>query len=496
MNYQTVAALVEENMKTIFAPGLRNEDAFFGWFWSIASNTTKKYFRKKEKIPADAEPLDELNPSDEPLSDERDVAEEIVRSEEISILRRELSLLSKEYRECTVAYYFDELSCREISEKLGISIEMVKYYLYKTRRILKEGMTMTREYGEKSYRPATFHFNTIFSGSFNREYRNLFDRKLPGNILYSAYYTPMTVGELSVELGVSAVYLEDEIELLKRYDLLTSAGNGKVQTKLCIFTRAYDEEFRHAAEERFTGRLGEILASVKTKLPAIRAINFPGCGMDENRLMWALYFKLIGTGHNHWKDICAVDYPRNLYENAKGVNFAVDYDEYDSRYASNAFAGYYGVNANTAATFANFGILGDKNALDSKHNWARLPELVKKSVSGGPDAPLAYFKPAQADHIYGTILADEVAALGDFYRDFTDCALEIMLNHAPKTIADDVSGVLRSTIFHRTIGLMGKLAVDSGEMRVPEPDDDLPAAVFLFETNDEVRIGMRGDCSN
>ncbi len=510
MNQQTIAALAEANMKTIFAyalnrvsvkeeaedlagdillavlqsaPQLKNEEAFYGWFWAIAANTTKKYFRKKSGFS-----VAEL---EESYSESGDIAETVVCKEEIAVLRRELSLLSKEYRECTLAYYFDELSCREISEKFGISVEMVKYYLYKTRRILKEGIMMTREYGEKSYRPAVFHFHTIFSGAFNREYQNLFSRKLPGNILYCAYYTPMSVSELSLELGVSAVYLEDEIELLKQYDLLTVTGNGKVQTKLCIFTEAFDREFYCASEERFTARLGGILASVKRKLPEIRNLNFRGCTMEENRLMWALYYKLLGEGCGHWKDFCHVEYPRVLYGDARGVVYGVDYEEGKSIYSSNAFAGYYGLSETTAANFADFGVLGEKNAFGSGHNWSCLSELVNRSRAGGADAPLAYFTPAQVDRIYGEILSDEIAALGEFYRDLTDCAVAIMKNHAPKSVAEEVDAVLRSTIFHRTVGLMGKLAVDTGEMK--QPDDDLPAAVFLFETKC-MDIGRKGDC--
>ncbi len=512
MNQQTIASLVEANMKTIFsyalnrvsgkeeaedlagdiilavlqsAPRLKNEEAFYGWFWAIAANTTKKYFRKKSGFS-----IVEL---DESYREDENVAEKVVCREEISVLRRELSLLSKEYRECTLAYYFDELSCREISDKFGISVEMVKYYLYKTRRILKEGMMMTREYGEKSYRPAVFHFCVIFSGAFNREYQNLFSRKLPGNILYCAYYTPMTISELSLELGVSAVYLEDEIELLKKYDLLTVTGNGRVQTKLCIFTEAFDYEFYRTAEERFTGRLGGILASVKQKLPEIRKLNFPGCAMDENRLMWALYYKLICEGCGHWKDFCHVDYPRVLYGDAKGVVYGVDYEKGESVYSSNAFAGYYGLSETTAATFADFGVLGEKNAFGGGHNWARLPELTKQSRDGSADAPLAYFVPEQVDRIYGEILAEEIAALGEFYCDLTECAADIMKNHAPKSVAEEVDAVLRSTIFHRTVGLMGKLAADTGEMR--QPDDVLPAAVFLFETKC-MEVGMKSDCCN
>ncbi len=172
-----------------------------------------------------------------------DVVSELIKNDEMNMLRRELAILAKEYRECTVAYYMEGLSCADTAKKLHISLDMVKYYLFKTRKILKEGISMEREFGEKSYKPSIFHFVTIFSGQFNREYRNLFKRKLPGNILVSAYYTPMTVRELAIELGVASVYLEDEIELLVEYGLLTVLSKGKYQTNLVIFTEDYTNEF-------------------------------------------------------------------------------------------------------------------------------------------------------------------------------------------------------------------------------------------------------------
>lgn len=48
--------------------------------------------------------------------------------------------------------------------------------------------------------------------------RYIFKRRLPGNILLSAYDKPVTITELSVELGVAAVYLEDEIAILEQHD--------------------------------------------------------------------------------------------------------------------------------------------------------------------------------------------------------------------------------------------------------------------------------------
>lgn len=124
MDRKTVEKLIKENLHTVFAWSisklydkndaedlaqdiicdvlksahrLENDEAFFGFMWKIAENTLCA-----------------------------------------RLLRRELSLLSSQYREATVRYYIYGKSCSEISDELNISIEMVKYYLFKTRKILEE----------------------------------------------------------------------------------------------------------------------------------------------------------------------------------------------------------------------------------------------------------------------------------------------------------------------------------------------------------------------
>jgi hypothetical protein len=158
------------------------------------------------------------------------------------------------------------MSCSEVSEKLGISLEMVKYYLFKTRKILKEGIGMIREYGEKSYKPGKFHFHTLVDQHSNAQYADLFQRKLPGNILLSAYYTPMTVSELSLELGISTVYMEDEIDLLVRYGFLKAVSGTKFQTNMIIFTKAYEKEIFAIDFRRCIEIYGDIFHSIRQSL--------------------------------------------------------------------------------------------------------------------------------------------------------------------------------------------------------------------------------------
>lgn len=229
------------------ATNLKDEERFYGFMWKIAENTYMEYLRKKSKSASKTAQLDEN------IADESDSAlEKIIKKEYLNLLRRELSLLSKQYRDTTVLYYIENLSCSEVSKKLNISAEMVKYYLFRARKIIREGMNMERLYGEKSYRPNIFEID--FWGSKagdDREYSDFQKRKIKGNILLAAYYIPVTIQEISIELGVSLPYLEDEINLLIDRQYLV-CKNGKYLTNIPIFTldctKAIDEKLKELTE--------------------------------------------------------------------------------------------------------------------------------------------------------------------------------------------------------------------------------------------------------
>ena len=178
---------------------LNSEEAFWGYAWKIAENTFRRFVRRKDLSAQPVELTEETVGVYEPSPEEEYVRNE-TESEEIFLLRRELSLLKKTHREVCIAYYIDNKSCSQIAKEQGISLEMVKYHLFKTRKLLKEGIGMTRQLGEKSYNPGTFRLD--FWGDQNK-YDGLFKRKLPGSILLSSYYEPMTAEALSMELGVS-----------------------------------------------------------------------------------------------------------------------------------------------------------------------------------------------------------------------------------------------------------------------------------------------------
>lgn len=322
--------IVKEVLRS--ANSLRDEQAFYGWMWGIANNVYKCYLRKHRKI--------EQCDIDENLPDTVCEMPEtvVVQNEEINTLRRELSLLSEDYRKVSIMYYIHDCSCKDISQKLNLSLEMVKYLLFKSRKILREGMNMSREYGEKSYNPGVFNIDVWMDEDDYMLYYDLFDRKLPGNILLAAYYNPMTVGELSVELGVSAPYLEDEIKILMKHNLIKQLHNARYQTNIIIFTKGCEDDIYGKTSNIFAQASEELFEFINKSEERIRKINFIGSDYSKNRIYWlATNTVLLNALSRSQEEMKEVEEFPTLSNGTHGYIWA-----YNSDKESDFFNGIYG----------------------------------------------------------------------------------------------------------------------------------------------------------
>lgn len=267
------------------AGNLKDINAFYGWLWAVAKNVYGKYLRSlsKEKDTRYGGDFYELALPDKKAS----VEDELILAGDINLLKRELAILSRKYREAVVKYYLEDKSCAQISEELTVTVETVKHLLFKARKILKEGMNMNREFGEKSYKPGEFCINMFTSGMANDVYWNIFkDRKLPGNILLSAYYEPLTIEEMSIELGVAAAYLEDEVKILLDAGLIKLLQNGRYQTKIFIYTKACEEDIALKTRKLYNNIAPKLSAFIDKNADKIKELAFNGEDVSQNRLRW------------------------------------------------------------------------------------------------------------------------------------------------------------------------------------------------------------------
>ena len=113
--------------------------------------------------------------------------------------------------------YTTKTTVSAISKELRIPEGTVKWHLHKARNELKEGIEMERKIGKLGLKPIKANNNIGHSGIPGRnggpEY--YLNDHLNLNIVYSVYYIPKTAEEISEELGVTPVFIEDRIELLE-----------------------------------------------------------------------------------------------------------------------------------------------------------------------------------------------------------------------------------------------------------------------------------------
>lgn len=472
---------------------LEKEEAFWGFAWRIAENTFRKFIKREELRGRTETHSEEEYMGNYIPAPEAEYLEAEEQDEQIYLLRRELSLLSKTHREVCVAYYVDNKSCSEIATEQDISLEMVKYHLFKTRKLLKEGIGMMRKLGEKSYNPGIFKLD--FWGDLNH-YSALFRRKLPGAIMLAAYYTPMSMEELSMELGVSAPYLEEEIETLEAAEVLTKVGN-KYQTNLVIVTDAYEKEFVKNTASVYAGVAAQVYEKAVALLPEFRALDFAGNQFDDNRLLFAMLniamvnafnqageksplgkMPKLALGGNGWIFGCDNDYVNYHF---MGVTMETWNQAGTAWFSAENYNAISGCQCYDHADFFEKAEAMCAAVLNEKADRDRivLPELIEKGFITCADGVLFANFPVFTAEIYKDVqelVAPMTELVCDCMLRISEQAEKMLTEHAPAAVKSQCGDVAK--IHHRldvAAFLLEKLIEDK---KLTVPTEQVPLAVW------------------
>ncbi len=252
--------------------------------WKISNYTFCKYLRRKKYGSGEYLP--------ETILSETNIEDEFIKREQISILRRELSFMSEKYRRVIVMYYYYEKSCSEIACKLNVSSGTVKWWLHEARNQIKEGMNIMRDYGDKSYNPGMLSLSCQCMPGADNEPMSCVRSKSTQNILLAAYKEAVTVQELCTELGISAPYIEDDVNYLVRNQLLKEVSSGKYQTDFVILPGNNTDTAVELYESCFPEYYNKLISHIERYKDTLISANFNTAAFSWNRLLW-VYIHII-----------------------------------------------------------------------------------------------------------------------------------------------------------------------------------------------------------
>ena len=239
--------------------------SFSAWVWQIARNHYSVWAEEKHNR---NESVTGSDISDYEIEDESEnILDEMIHTEQMALLRRELAFIKSDYRNIIVAYYIENKNVREIAESLSLPTNTVKSRLLRARQILKEGMDMAREFGKRSYNPEEIVYSNICTapGELGQPW-TLMDPKLNQNIFLACYDNPMTAEELAIEVGVALPYMEDAVKHLTAQTLLIKNGE-KYETNFPIISREAQQKIHFYYE----GILPQLIALITEDIDRLMA---------------------------------------------------------------------------------------------------------------------------------------------------------------------------------------------------------------------------------
>lgn len=229
-NIEKAEELASRIVLEVYSSLLKREEIanIDGYIYRIAQNVYACY--TDEAVRSAYLSLDEAE-----LPTVHDFTEKIMKSETYTLLRREIAYLSKTQRDIVVLHYFKNMKLIDIARKLHIPVGTVKWHLYEAKCCMKEGMNTVRNIGNLGINPIKL-IDLGHTGRLGKmgDTSDFLKKRLTQNIAYAAYHKAKTINEIADELGVSPVFVEDEVEVLEEYGFMDKVEGNKYLTNIYI----------------------------------------------------------------------------------------------------------------------------------------------------------------------------------------------------------------------------------------------------------------------
>ena len=445
-----------------------DDRAFYSFMWGVTGNVYKQWYRNKIKH-STCELSEDIPVEEDHFDEDRD---------DIFALRRELALLSEKYRKATILYYIENRSCMEISSSLGISESMVKYLLFKSRKKLKEGMSMERNLGPLSYNPK--RLIPLYSGEGPNRFWDFMQNKIRQNILSACYNDSLTEQQISFETGIPLPYLDDEIRALEDKHIIIRDGK-RYKANVIVITEECVDEIERAVTKYHRQIADKIEIFVTEKMDEYRKIGFSGQDFSENTLRWQLstiLFRTImiasyggdvthfpKTGWGEGAYLWCVEKPiKNLIFSFADINSNRDDRIYFFDYEKNGKGNHRDFYGNKRYINIYCDICRGEKTDFGEYDLEAIAEMIKKGYVINENGSYRAAVPVYSSEQYAKVVqkAKEFTdnELAVIIRDLETTTIQILNAHTPKYLADQVSGIAKNDAFVNAVCIPATILIE------------------------------------
>ena len=266
-------------------------DNFHAYVWTIAKRVYADFCKKRHQFSLNVNLDDYALFLAEKENEIERFIDDTVSAEQLRQIFSQIAFLSKTYRDVMVMYYIDEFKMKDIAQALHISETTVKQRLFYARNTIRKEVTNMNQ-RNLSLKPVSLVFFGIGNPCGN-DPRTKAERTFSQNLIYLCKDKPKTARELSDELCVPMLYIEEELEIQCHgengsYGMLRRLDNGRYTINtLLVDYEEYDE-----ANKIYEKHLPEYCSILKANLEEDRTelLSFPYLSpqQDTRFILWSM----------------------------------------------------------------------------------------------------------------------------------------------------------------------------------------------------------------
>ncbi len=257
-----------------------------GYIWRVAKHMLANYYRAKEARQGRLVYGEDMS---EKAGDEETALAQLIGREERERLRKEIAYLSETQRAVVILYYYNEMSGKDIADRLNLPLGTVKWHLSAARRELKKGMGKMRKSSDLKFNPICFEHVALSGGTGEMgDAWNFFRSALSQNIMYSIREDGKTVEQISDDLGVSPVYVKSELDFLEEYSLVLVKGNRFIANILVDEENEESVRLHRKLYETAAKKIADTLFDRVIDSGYLETADIYAPDGDKNYMMWAL----------------------------------------------------------------------------------------------------------------------------------------------------------------------------------------------------------------
>ncbi len=277
----------------------------YAFIWRVARNVYADFSEKKRKR---AERSFAGNQEEELLLVEApDTVETLLEASftededayQLRRIYRQISFLTKAYRDVMVGFYLDGLSIKEIAAIYGVKETTIKQRLFSARNLIRKELdekgTGKVRMSEKEKKPVAFQkieFEIWGTGMpTTGDPRLVCTRELSKQVVWLCKNKPRTAKEISEELNLPMMYAEEELDIQVfgekgNYGLLKKLPDGRYINNFVLFDAKELEELEKVYYKRIPSICEKVISYVEKNKEAYLSFPYLNKKVDLNLVLW------------------------------------------------------------------------------------------------------------------------------------------------------------------------------------------------------------------